>query len=284
MKIHVIETGLFKLDGGAMFGVVPKTMWQKLNPPDDNNLCTWAMRCLLVQTPDGRNVLIDTGMGDKQDEKFRSHFHPHGTDTLLHSLSAVGVSPDDITDVFLTHLHFDHAGGAVKRAENGELLPTFQKAKYWCNQAHYDWAYTPNPREAASFLRENFEPLHQHGVIEFITPDANAQPVQGIGVRWCYGHTEALMAPEIHLPDGRKVIFCADLLPSENHIGLPYVMAYDVRPLVTMTEKEALLTEAAEQGHILFFEHSPTAQCATVKRDERGRFVTEKRGNLIDLM
>jgi len=167
MKIHPINTGFFKLDGGAMFGVVPKTMWKRLNPPDENNLCTWAMRCLLVQDGD-KNILIDTGIGNKQDERFRSHFHPHGEDSLLGSLEELGLKAEDITDVLFTHLHFDHSGGAVSKDEEGNLVPTFPKAIYWTNQAHWDWAMNPNPREKASYLKENFVPLLEAGVLEFI--------------------------------------------------------------------------------------------------------------------
>ena len=230
MKISVINTGYFKLDGGAMFGVVPKKLWSRLEQPDENNLCTWAMRCLLVQT-EGRNILIDTGIGDKQSEKFFSHFHPHGEETLLGSIQEQGLKASDITDVFLTHLHFDHVGGAVYRDEKGALLPTFPNATYWTNQAHYDWAYTPNDREKASFLQENFVPLKEQGILKML-PSAPHDKViswlEGFDLGYAYGHTEALMTPRLRYQD-KTIIYCADLLPSPSHIPMPYVMGYDVR-------------------------------------------------------
>lgn len=283
MKIHVIETGLFKLDGGAMFGVVPRTMWQKLNPPDENNLCTWAMRCLLVET-DNRRILIDCGMGDKQDAKFRSHFHPHGQDTLLNSLQSKGFSADDITDVFLTHLHFDHCGGALRYDASGAIVPTFQKATYWSNKKHYDWAFTPNAREAASFLKENFVPLKEQGVLQFVDLQENLELFKGFNIGFVYGHTEAMMLPQLHIGD-KTIIYCADLMPSEHHIGLPYVMGYDMRPLDTMAEKEHYLNQAVEVGNTIFFyEHSPSAECATVRRREDGRLILDKAGLLQDFL
>ena len=275
MQLHTINTGYFKLDGGAMFGVVPKTMWQKLNPPDAQNMCTWAMRCLLVQTDDGRNILIDTGLGNKQDAKFRSHFSPHGEDTLLHSLAQCGLQPDDITDVFLTHLHFDHVGGAVSFAANGELLPTFAKAKYWSNEPHYNWAHTPNPREKASFLRENFVPLREQGVLHFVDATHGVALYPNFSTGIAYGHTEAMMTPIIQV-GSQTVVYCADLLASAAHIGLPYVMAYDVRPLDTMREKAVLLQAAAEQNWILYLEHDPLNECCTVRFNEKGQVVLDK--------
>ena len=257
-----------------MFGIVPRQLWVRLNPPDDKNLCTWAMRCLLVETGD-RRILIDTGLGDKQDAKFRSHFHPHGEASLLGSLAEAGLQPADITDVLLTHLHFDHVGGAVQYDDAGRLVPAFPNATYWSNEPHFKWALYPNAREKASFLRENFVPLQDAGLLRFIEPPVDGEDVEwlpGISLRFLYGHTEAMMMPIIKSA-GRTIVYCADLIPSSYHIGLPYVMAYDVRPLVTLQEKERLLTEAVEGGYQLIFEHDPVVLTSTVRRDERGRIV-----------
>jgi glyoxylase-like metal-dependent hydrolase (beta-lactamase superfamily II) len=272
MRLHIIESGLFKLDGGAMFGVVPKKLWQRINPPDENNLCTWSLRCLLVET-EGRKILIDTGMGDKQDAKFRSFFHPHGDNTLVSSLEKKGFAPEDITDVFITHFHFDHVGGAVKYDDQGKLVPTFPNATYWSNKRHYDWAMDPNPREKASFLKENFEPLMEAGVLKFIEvseQDVNWLP--NIDIRYVYGHTEAMMLPILKGKE-KTLVYCADLLPSSGHLGGPYVMSYDLRPLDTMEEKSRLLGEALEDDFLLFFEHDPAATCIKVVKNEKGRIV-----------
>ena len=271
MKISVINTGYFKLDGGAMFGIVPKRMWAKLNPPDENNLCTWIMRCLLIETQD-RKILIDTGMGDKQDAKFRSHFEPHGNENLTQSLANQGITPADITDVILTHLHFDHCGGAVTRNTEGVLVPTFPNATYWSNQTHYDWALNPNAKEVASFLKENFVPLKEHNVLKFVEEKEGVEFHDNINIHFTYGHTEAMMMVKIKFKD-KILIFCADTMPSQWHIGMPYVMAYDIRPMETLKEKEKLLSDAAAEGWYLYFEHDPTAECATVKKDEKGRIV-----------
>ena len=285
MTLHVINTGFFKLDGGAMFGVVPKSIWQKTNPADENNLCTWIMRCLLIEADD-RKILVDTGAGDKQDDKFKSQFEPFGEDNLLQSLENQGVRVEDITDVFLTHLHFDHCGGAVSNAqlENGQnteggassvLKPTFPNAIYWSNQKHWDWAMKPNAREAASFLKENFVPLQEHGVLKMIEKVDNFQFIENIQIQFTNGHTEAMMMLKITVGD-KTLLYCADSLPSKWHIGLPYIMAYDVRPLESLKEKTALLEAAATEGWYLFFEHDPTTECATVKKDERERIVLDK--------
>ncbi len=273
MEFHIIHTGFFKLDGGAMFGVVPKTMWAKMNPPDENNMCTWAMRCLLIKT-DERNILIDTGIGDKQDAKFRSHFHPHGEESLLGALKEKGLSVEDITDVILTHLHFDHVGGAVIRNEKGHLVPTFPNATYWSNQRHWDWAMNPNPREKASFLKENFVPLEEAGKLRFIPFDDEGNgELYGIRLRLLYGHTEAMMMPMIPYGKNKTLVYCADLMPSVHHVGLPYVMSYDIRPLETLKEKRILLDEAVEKGWELFFEHGPVYSKCEVIRNEKGRIV-----------
>jgi len=279
MKIQTIDTGFLKLDGGAMFGIVPKRLWQKLNPADENNLCTWAMRCLLVETGD-RVILFDTGIGDKQDEKFRSHFEPHGEASLINSLKEKAYSPSDITDVFLTHLHFDHVGGAVSRSANGDLLPTFPNARYWTNQVHYDWALKPNSREKASFLKENFVPLMDHGVLNFIPVSEGIQSwLPGIDIRFLYGHTEAMMMP-IFQVGNKKVVYAVDLLPSSFHVGMPYVMSYDLRPLLTLEEKAQLYQDLLEQDHVLLFEHDPISEAGVLVKNERGRVVLGDRGSL----
>ncbi|MBK8955455.1 MAG: MBL fold metallo-hydrolase [Saprospiraceae bacterium] len=273
--LYKINCGYFKLDGGAMFGVVPKTMWAKQNPPDENNMCTWALRCLLIQTEDSL-ILVDTGMGDKQDEKFRSFFYPHGQQSLLTSIEGKGFAAGDITDVFLTHLHFDHCGGAVIRNEKNELIPTFPNAKYWSNPRHWEWAMNPNDRERASFLKENFVPLLDHGVLHFIENDkATLEWRPGIDIRFVNGHTEAMMLPEINF-ENRTYIYCADLFPSSFHVPMPYIMSYDVRPLVTLQEKEIVLNQAADNEHVLVFEHDPFVDAATVKRNERGKIIIDR--------
>ena len=272
LRVSALDTGFFKLDGGAMFGVVPKKIWQKLSPPDDNNLCRWAMRCLLVETAD-RLIVIDTGIGSKQDDKFRSHFEPHGDTSLLKSLQALGYTPADITDVLLTHLHFDHAGGAVERHVDGSLRPTFPNARYWSNERHWHWACNPNAREAASFLQENFVPLQEAGQLHFVPlPDEHDEThwLPGIRLRWLYGHTEAMMRPIIDW-QGHTLAYCADLIPSSFHLRMPYVMAYDLRPLHTLEEKQRLLAEAADQGWLLFFEHDPLTACLQLARNAEGQ-------------
>jgi len=264
MKLHTIETGFFKLDGGAMFGVVPKQIWSKTNPPDENNLCTWAMRCLLIE--DGKRlILIDNGIGDKQDAKFLSHYHLHGDDTLIKSINKAGFSENDITDMFLTHLHFDHCGGGVKRA--GEKLElTFPNATYWSNTDHWSWATKPNFREKASFLKENILPMEESGHLKMVQQKESGFPFE---IFYASGHTDKMMIPMI-LYKGHTICYMADLLPSVSHIPLPYVMGYDTRPLITMEEKERFLNEAADKNYVLFFEHDPLNECATVKRTEKG--------------
>lgn len=274
MKVSVIDTGFFKLDGGAMFGVVPKQLWKKLNPPDENNMCTWAMRCLLVET-DNRKIIIDTGFGLKQDAKFRSYFEPHGDENLSSSIAKQGLKLEDITDVFLTHLHFDHVGGALSMDANGNYFPTFPNATYWSNEKHFNWALKPNPREKASFLKENFVPLQDAKKLRFIDVEENVEFIKDFNVRFAYGHTEAMMIPHIKV-NGKTLIYGADLMPSANHLGLPYVMSYDIRPLTTMKEKDALFERVLSDNSILFFEHDPVNQCASIKRNDRGRVVIDQ--------
>lgn len=280
MKLTPIQAGYFKLDGGAMFGLIPKSMWQKKHPADENNLCPWSMRCLLIETDD-RKILVDTGMGDKQGEKFKSHFHPHGPFTLENSLRDAGVEADDITDVFLTHLHFDHDGGAVKHDERGELVPTFANAQYYTSRTHFDWALTPNPREKASFLTENFMPLADHGVLNYLDDFNGEEWLPGIRLYSTFGHTKGMMYLDIEVGD-KHVIYCADVMPSKHHVGLPYVMAYDLLPLVSIDEKRAMLERAVDRGDILFLEHDRHDECCTVSRNERGRIVLQNAMNLAD--
>ena len=275
MKLYSINTGYFKLDGGAMFGVVPKVMWNKLNPADENNLCSWAMRCLLIE--DGnRLILIDNGIGNKQDEKFMSHYYLHGTDTLDKSLAKYSFGKDDITDVFLTHLHFDHCGGSIEK-QGDKLIPAFKNATYWSNENHWSWAINPNDREKASFLKENILPIQESGQLKFIEagiPSSNNQlPTSffsdSINVRFVNGHTESMMLPQINYKN-KSILYMADLLPSAAHIPVPYIMAYDTRPLQTLNEKKIFLNEAVENGFILFFEHDPTIECCSLQKTEKG--------------
>ncbi len=273
MKLKFIQAGMFKLDGGAMFGIIPKRMWQKLSTPDENNLCTWSMRCLYIE--DGnRKILVDTGMGDKQDEKFRSIFEPFGEYSLLNSLAKEGVDPSDITDVFLTHLHFDHCGGAVTRTSDGKLVPTFKNATYWSTKRHWDWAMNPNYREQASFLKENFVPLQEAGVLKFIEVDGQ-ELIPGINIEFLFGHTEEMMGLFIHANE-KDFYYCADLIPSSYHIGLPYIMAYDLRPLETLKEKTKILEWAVAKKAYLLLEHDPSEGCVSVNKDERGRIVIDR--------
>lgn len=280
MKVYTVNAGYFKLDGGAMHGVVPKVMWQKVNPADEENMCTWAMRCLLIEHGD-RKILVDNGMGTKQDEKFFSHFHPHGEDTIEKSIAKYGYKPEDITDVFLTHLHFDHCGGSVKR-EGDQLIPAFPNAKYYSNKSHWDWAIDPNPREKASFLKENIVPLQEAGVLEFIEVLDGEEWLSGIRIHYCNGHTEQMMLLQIDLED-KTLLFCADLIPSAAHISLPWVMGYDMRPLDTLSEKEKMLNRAVDNNWTLIFEHDPKNECATLHRDDKGRIRLKETFRLEDL-
>jgi glyoxylase-like metal-dependent hydrolase (beta-lactamase superfamily II) len=274
MNLYAINTGFFKLDGGAMFGVVPKSLWNTINPADENNLCAWALRCLLVEDND-RLILIDNGIGDKQDTKFFSHYYLHGDDTLDRSLAAHGFHRDDITDVLLTHLHFDHCGGSIIQ-EGDKLIPAFKNAVYWSNQQHWDWAVKPNDREKASFLKENILPIQESGQLEFIdiAPAANGKLsssvfTENISVRFVHGHTESMMLPQIKYRD-KTILYMADLLPSAGHIPIPYVMAYDMFPLTTLNEKKSFLTEAVANNYILFFEHDAKIECCDLQQTEKG--------------
>ncbi len=267
MKIYSINTGLFKLDGGAMFGVVPKSLWSRTNPADANNLCTWAMRLLLIE--DGKQlILIDTGIGDKQTEKFFSHYFLHGDATLDSSLAEHGFHRDDITDVFLTHLHFDHVGGAIKR-KGERLVPAFKNAHYWSNKKHWEWAIHPNGREKASFLSENILPIQESGQLKFIEDKSSGILNQDISIRFAFGHTDAMMLPQIEY-QGKTILYMADLLPSVGHIPLPYVMAYDMFPLKTLEERDQYWNEIVDNDYILFLEHDSVNECCTLQRTEKG--------------
>lgn len=249
-----------------MFGVVPKVIWQKSNPADASNLCTWAMRCLLIE--DGNKlILIDNGIGDKQDAKFFSYYYLHGDDSLIKSIHAKGFSENDITDVFLTHLHFDHCGGGV-HMENGSAKLTFPHARYWSNKDHWQWATVPNAREKASFLTENILPMQESGHL-MLTDVTEPSPFAQFDILFVSGHTDKMMIPRIRYKD-KTICFVTDLIPSVGHLPLPYVMGYDTRPLLTLEEKDNFLKEAADNQYILFLEHDPLNECCTVRRTERG--------------
>ncbi len=296
MQLYTIDTGFFKLDGGAMFGVVPKSIWAKFHPSDEQNLCSWALRCLLIESG-GRLILVDNGIGDKQDAKFMGHYYLHGEDTLDKSLAKYGFHRDDITDVLLTHLHFDHCGGSILRTGD-RLIPAFKNALYWSNESHWKWATEPNEREKASFLKENILPIRESGQLRFIgsaaagtAPDRNetsssesprlprnpAAPldlipsgiIPELAIRLVYGHTESMMTPQISYK-GRTVVYVADLLPSVGHLPIPYVMAYDMFPLTTLQEKRSFLKEAAAGDYTLVFEHDPVNECCTLQATDRG--------------
>jgi glyoxylase-like metal-dependent hydrolase (beta-lactamase superfamily II) len=266
MQLHTINTGFFKLDGGAMHGVVPKTLWSKFNPADANNMCSWAMRCLLVEAGN-RLILIDNGIGNKQDAKFFNHYYLHGDTSLTKSLHTAGFDFKDITDVFLTHLHFDHCGGSIIQDSNGKLATTFPNATYWSNAEHWQWATQPNAREKASFLKENILPVRESGQLRFFT--RNDELIPGFRALFTYGHTGAMMLPHLQYKD-TTLVFMADLMPSTAHIALPWIMAYDTQPLLTLKEKETFLSKAAAEKYILFFEHDAQHECCTVEASEKG--------------
>jgi len=282
MQVYSIPTGFFKLDGGAMFGVVPKSLWSKVHPADENNLCSWALRCWLIED-DGKLILVDNGIGDKQDARFFSHYYLHGDDSLDKSLASHGFHRDDITDVLLTHLHFDHCGGSIVR-DGDRLVPAFRNATYWSNSRHWKWATEPNDREKASFLKENILPIQSSGQLRFVDvterseglggggglPGGGAGAIlPGLSVRLVYGHTDAMMLPQVTYK-GRTIVFMADLLPSVDHIPMAWVMAYDMFPLTTLTEKKAFLEEAAAGDYVLFFEHDPVHECCLLEKTDKG--------------
>ena len=275
MQAFSLETGKFKLDGGAMFGVVPKSIWNKTNPADENNLCTWALRCLVVKEAD-RVILIDTGMGDKQDAKFFSHYQPHETIALEDALQKINIGLEDITDVLLTHLHFDHVGGAITKL-NDNLVTSFPNATYWISEPQWNLALHPNRREKASFLTENIMPIKESGQLKLITlpPFQSSTSLQeikfteAISCLVVHGHTEAMLLPKIKMGN-ETIVFMADLLPSIGHIPLPYLMGYDMQPLITLDEKEKFLTTALKENYILFFEHDALNECCRLIATEKG--------------
>lgn len=272
MNLYTIDTGFFKLDGGAMFGVVPKSIWNKLNPADENNLCNWAMRLLLIE--DGKRlILVDTGIGNKQDAKFFSYYYLNGDATLDGSLAKHGFNRDDITDVYLTHMHFDHVGGAIAR-DGGQLVPAFKNAAYWSNAQHWDWAVNPNEREKASFFKENIVPIKESGRLKLIPVEDGIEFIPGVNTRFVFGHTDAMMLPLVEYK-GHKILYTADLVPSVGHIPMPYIMAYDMFPLKTLAEKKQLLNEAVENEYILYFEHDPVNECCILQHTEKGIRVKE---------
>lgn len=275
MQVYSIHTGNFKLDGGAMFGVVPKSIWNKLCPADAENLCTWALRCLLIVDGE-RKILIDTGMGNKQDERFFKHYHPHQTKTLATALLEYQLSPSDITDVLLTHLHFDHVGGAVEKKET-ILQPSFPNATYWVTDTQWETAMQPNRRERASFLKENIIPLQESGQLKIISipPFKSTSSLQAlyfsenISLLIVHGHTQGMMLPKISYK-GRSIVYMADLIPSVAHLPIPYVMGYDMQPLRTLEEKDIFLKTALQESYTLFFEHDAINECCTLEATEKG--------------
>jgi glyoxylase-like metal-dependent hydrolase (beta-lactamase superfamily II) len=272
MKLYTIDTGFFKLDGGAMFGVVPKTIWNAINPSDEKNLCKWAMRCLLIEEGN-RLILIDCGLGNKQSEKFFSHYEPHGDKNLLSSLNAHGFSAGDVTDVFLTHLHFDHCGGAIAYNSDNKLVPVFPNAIYHSNEKHWETATHPNQREKASFLKENILPILESGQLKMLKEGDELFPE--FRIKFVHGHTDSMMLPIISC-NNYTIAYMADLIPSAGHIPVPFVMAYDLRPLITLEEKQNFLQTAATDDYILFFEHDPLIEACRLIKTEKGVRISDR--------
>lgn len=272
MQLHKIETGNLKLDGGAMFGIVPKVLWEASYPADENNLCNWAMRCLLVIHGD-RKILIDNGIGDKQSRKFFRNYYLNGDDSLEKSLAKLNLTTDDITDMVLTHLHFDHCGGSIKYNEDkSKLIPAFKNAKYRIGKQHWEWALTPGTRESASFLKENILPIQESGQLQLVEKEGELFP--NFSVRFFNGHTDGQMIPLINYK-GKTVVYIADMLPSAAHVPLPWIMSYDTNPKTTLEEKKKFLEEAAENDYIFFLEHDLYHECCTVQKTEKGVRVKE---------
>ena len=277
MNLYPIIAGNFMLDGGAMFGVVPKSIWQKTNPADNNNMVKIAARCLLVEDGD-RLILIDTGMGDKQSEKFFGYYYRWGEETIESSLKKHGFHTGDITDVFLTHLHFDHCGGGVIKSGENSLKTTFKNAKYWSNKNHWNWATDPNKRESASFLKENILPIEESGQLHYLEKDGENYLTKsdlGFDVLFVDGHTEKQMIPVVSYK-GQKIAFAADLVPTHGHVPLPYIPGYDIRPLISLKEKELFLNFCHENNVFLFFEHDAFVELCSLKKTDRGIRLNEK--------
>ena len=273
MKLYSINAGHFKLDGGAMFGTVPKSIWNKLNPADENNMCSWAMRCLLIEEGN-RLFLIDNGMGNKQSEKFFGYYYMHGNDTLEKSLNGAGFSAADVTDMIISHLHFDHCGGSIQRNKNKTgYEPAFKNAIYYSTERHWKWATEPNPREKPSFLSENILPIKESGQLKFLKEGENI--TENISVIFANGHTDGMMVPHIKYK-GKTLVYMADMMPSVGHIPVNYVMGYDTRPLLTMQEREPFMKLAADEEYILFLEHDPLNECCTVQHTDKGVRLKEK--------
>lgn len=271
MQLYSIETGNLKLDGGAMFGVVPKVMWSKKYPADENNLCNWSMRCLLIVDED-RKILIDNGIGDKQDEKFLRHYYLNGDFSLESSLAKYGFTTDDITDMVLTHLHFDHCGGSIKYNDEGKLVPAFKNATYWTTKAQFEWATNPNRREKASYLKENILPIQESGQLKLIEEEGEFIP--NIYAKIFNGHTDGQLIPHIKYK-GKTIAFMADLLPAAAHVPIAWVIAYDTKPLISLKDKERFYKEALEENVILFFEHDIYNECCSIEMTEKGVKVKE---------
>lgn len=273
MKLYTINAGHFKLDGGAMFGTVPKSIWHKLNPADENNMCSWAMRCLLIE--DGNRLfLIDNGMGTKQSEKFFGYYYLHGDDSLEKSLNKAGFTSDDVTDMILSHLHFDHCGGSIRfNKDRSGYEPAFKNAIYYSTERHWKWATEPNPREKPSFLSENILPIKESGQLKFVTEGEHI--AETISVMFANGHTDGMIIPHIKYK-GKTLVYMADLMPSVGHIPVNYVMGYDTRPLITMQEREPFMKQAADEEFVLYLEHDPINECCTVQHTEKGVRLKEK--------
>ena len=273
MKIHSLNTGYFKLDGGAMFGVVPKSLWQKKNQSDSDNLCTWAMRCLLIED-ENRLILVDTGMGNKQDEKFRGYYQPREQRTFEVALSSFDFHALDITDVILSHLHFDHAGGAVQwNVDRTKFEMTFPNANYWCHSKQWQLSQNPNPREKATFLKENLLPIFESGHLKFI--DENQEYFKNYRMNEVFGHTEGMVLPEFEI-NNQKIIFGADLFPSTAHINPTWVMAYDTQPLIAISEKAIFLERICNDKILIVFDHDPLTECAFIEKTEKGYAISWK--------
>ncbi len=280
-KVSVLDTGFFKLDGGAMFGVTPKSMWNKLNPADENNMTVWAMRSLYIET-DSKKILIDTGLGNVLDPKFAAYFFPFGDDSLMSSLQKINVKAEEITDVLLSHLHFDHTGGSLVRNNEGNLIPAFPNATYWTHKKHFDFAVNPNAREKNSFIKETFLPLQYLRKFKFF--ELENEIFDGVlHTITTYGHTHA-MTSFVFTFSGKNFYYAADVFPSEWHINLPNVMAYDMQPNQTLIEKEIILNAAIEQNWYFIFEHDPKTECATIAKNDKGKYIIAERFKLDELI